>query len=185
MRRPNFLEGAAVALIAALAGALTYAALAWALPAGTALRLLVAGLGLGYLIYLLGRCPTRAGRLATLALWFAAAAVLWLLSPPLPLYVAGHLGLPWLARSLHYHSGPLAALADLGLTGLGLTAAVGAYLHTGSPFLALWSLFLVQALFVFIPERGAAPTGEVDRFQRAFQTAEAAVRKLSATRRFN
>ncbi|MEA3277543.1 MAG: hypothetical protein U9Q81_20120 [Pseudomonadota bacterium] len=186
MNRPTFFEGTGVALIAALSGSLSFAVLAWALPGTLALRLVTAGLGLGYLLYLLARSGERVGRVTTLVAWLLAAAILWALAPPLPLYVLAHLGLVWLVRSLYFHQGLLAALADLGLTGLGLIAGVGAYLHTGSLFLAVWSLSLVQALFVFIPTRrpgnGRDIGGENDSFERAHRTAEAALGRLSTIR---
>jgi len=184
MKRPTFIEGAGLALVAALAGTLSYRGLDLVLPGAVALRLLVAGLGFGYLLYLLGRSRERVGRVTTLAIWLAAASLLWLLSTPFSLYLLVHLAMVWVARSLYFHQGPLAALADLGLTGLGLIAALGTYLHTGSLFLTLWCLFLVQALFVFIPSRagvGSKNTGdEGERFRRAHQAAEAAVQRLSS-----
>jgi len=183
-RTPSFLEGVVLALIAALAGTLAYSAFDLMLPRTMALRLVVAALGLGYLLYLLGRSRERIGRVVTLTLWLTASGLLWLLSPPLPLYLLGYLAMAWMVRSLYFHQGPLAALADLGLTGLGLIAALGAYLHTGSLFLSLWCLFLVQALFVFIPSRteiGDKDSGdEEEHFQRAHQAAEAAVQRLSS-----
>jgi hypothetical protein len=185
MKRPSFLEGALVALIGAGAGTAVYAGLGWVLPGEAAVRLVAAGLGLAYLVYLLGRSPERTGRPTVLALWLGTALGLWVLAPPLPLYLAAHLGALWVVRCLFFHQGPLTALADLGLTLFGLIAAAGAFLHTGSLFLTLWTLFLVQALFVLLPEReaadGAAPPGD-DRFECAHRAAEEAVRRLSAAR---
>ena len=186
MKRPTFVEGAVLALIAALGGTLAYAACTLVMPGAAALRLLVAGLGFGYLLYLLGSSRERVGRLTTLALWLTAAGLLWLLSPPLALYLLAHLAMIWVVRSLYFHQGLLAVLADLGLAGLGLIAALGAYLHTGSLFLSLWCLFLVQALFVSIPSRAEISDSdasvEEERFRRAHRAAEAAVHKLSSIR---
>jgi len=185
MKRPTFLEGALVALLAALAGTLAFSAFVLVLPGAVSLRLLIEGLALGYLLYLLGRSRERIGRVTTLASWLAVAVLLWVFSPPLSLYLLVHLAMIWLVRSLYFHQGPLGAVADLGLTGLGLIAAIGAYLHTGSLFLSLWCLFLVQALFVFLPARmgGGHKQGsdEEDSFRRAHQAAEAAVQRLSST----
>jgi hypothetical protein len=180
MRYPSFLEGAGVALAAALTISLGQAALTLVMPAGTALRLLAALVSLAYLLYLLRRSPERVGRAVTVAAWTAAAGLLWLAAPSPSLYLSAHLVLLWLARSLYFHPGPLAALADLGLTGLAGTAAVGAWLHSGSLFLAVWCLFLGQALFVLIPHvRGSDPSPQLDRFERAHRSAESALRKLS------
>lgn len=182
MRKPTFAEGAGVALLIALAGALAYSALDWGFAGEAALRLLASGLGLAYMLYLLGRSNERIGRVTTLALWLAATGLLWVLSLPLSLYLAAQLAMIWLTRSLYFHQRVTAALADLGLIGLGLIGALGTFLHTGSLFLSLWCLFLVQALFVFIPSRAqaAGENPDDDRFRRAQQAASAAVQRLSS-----
>ncbi len=183
MRRPTFLEGVGVALAASLAGALAYAALTQMATPGSVLRIVVAGLGLAYLLYLLGRSEERVGRVTAVAAWTLAAALLWLAEPPLGFYLLGHAGVVWLVRSLYFHAGVLPALADLGLSGLGLIAAIGAAVQTGSLLLSLWCYFLVQALFIAIPTRAGvrpAPAREDDSFERAHRVAEAAVRRLSA-----
>ena len=181
MKRPSFIEGTGLALAAAVTTGLGLPALAWLLSPGDALALLLAALSLAYLLYLLARTPRRVGRLVSLAVWLLVTGSLWLLAASLPVQVLAHLGLLSLLRSLYFHAGPLAALADLGLTGLALTAAVGAYLHTGSGFLAVWCLFLVLALWVLIPTSGRRRRqglGE-DPFERAHRGAELALRKLA------
>jgi hypothetical protein len=187
MKRPSFFEGVGVALAASLAGGILYAALSPILTNGGVLRLLIAGIGLAYVIYLLRRTHERIGRITTLAAWIVAAVVTWATAPPLIPYVLVHVGLVWLIRSLYFYSSPLSALADLGLHGLALAAGVWALTHTGSLLLALWCFFLVQALFVAIPPSmndrtpGGAPDAK-DNFQHAYRAAEAALRKLSSAR---
>jgi len=187
MKRPTFIEGAGVALAASLAGGVLYTALDTVMPGVPVLRLLIAGIVLAYVIYLLGRTPERVGRVTAVAAWLLVAGVLWFTQPPLLLYIAAHLGVVWLIRSLYFYSSALSALADLGLNGLALSAAIVAITRTGSVFLGIWCFFLVQALFVFIPEslqRKSAATpaspADADRFQHAFRAAETAVRKLSS-----
>lgn len=178
MNRPTFLEGVAVALTLALAGGLAHFALNLFLFDGFALRGTVAGVSLAYLLYLLHRAPERVGRPTTLALWALMAVVVWPLS--WPIQVLAHLGALWLARSLYFHGGFAAALADLMLNGLALAAALWAAERTGSLVAALWWFFLVQALFCLIPgrHRKAAPEAGPDRFQHAHRAAEAALRRL-------
>lgn len=186
MKRPSFLEGAAVALIISLAGSILFTALAPALGSGLVLRWLIAAIGLGYVLYLLRRSPERVGRITVVVGWVLAAAAIWWLQPSLLGYVALHIGLLWLVRALYFFSSLLPALADLGLSGLGLAAAVWASIHTGSLLLSLWCFFLLQALFVGIPSNlrkraGAAPDVEHDdRFQQAHRAAEAALRRFSS-----
>jgi hypothetical protein len=188
MKQPTFLEGVSVAIAASLAGSVLYTALNVVFPGVPVLRLLIAGIGLAYVVYLLSRSPERVGRFTAVAAWLLVASVLWFTHPPLLLYVCVHLGALWLIRSLYFYSSALSALADLGLNGLSLSAAIWAVTRTGSVFLGLWCFFLVQALFVCIPKSvnrkpGTAPAGHKleDRFQHAHRVAEAAVRKLSSS----
>ena len=184
MKRPTFYEGVGVALAASLFGSVTYSALSVAVG-GSVLRLVIAGLALGYVVYLLGRSGERVGRVTALVAWCAAAVALWLATPSLALYLLLHVGLIWLMRSLFFHASLLAALADLGLGGLALAAGVWAVVHSGSLLLGIWCFFLVQALFVAIPPslarrpRGSGG-GQEDGFERAHRVAEAAVRRLSS-----
>lgn len=187
MKRPGFFEGAGVALALSLSGSVLFAALSPVIGNGVLTRLLIAGLGLAYVLYLLGRAPERVGRVTALAAWAAVASIAWLLAPSITLYALIHLGLVWLVRSLYFRSSLLTSLADLGLNGLALAAGIAALIHTGSLFLSLWSFFLVQALFVVIPPsiapRTEATHAESDEdFLRAHRAAETALRRLSSTR---
>ena len=188
MKQPTFLEGVAVALAAGLAGTVLYTALTAVFPGVPVLRLLIAAIGLAYVVYLLGRTPERVGRVTTAAAWLLLAGVLWFTQPPLLLYLAAHIGAVWLIRSLYFYSSALSALADLGLNGLALAAGIWAITRTGSVFLGIWCFFLVQALFVAIPTSMQRKTGTTasgpapaDRFQHAYRAAESAVRKLSSS----
>lgn len=187
MKRPRFFEGVVVALVMSLVGSILFTALTPIFAGGGVLRLLIAGMSLGYLLYLLGRSHQRVGHFTVIIGWALLAGVTWLLELPLMLYLLVHLLAIWLIRSLYFYSSLLSSLADLGLNGLSLAAAMWAFLHTGSLFLGIWCFFLVQALFVTIPDRlGAKPqaagpdqTGD-ERFERAHRSAQAAVRKLSS-----
>ncbi len=184
MKRPTFLHAALVALGIAVASGAVFAALAPLTGADAALRLVVAGAGLGWLICLPGSGAAGAGRITTLIGWCIVSATTWLLAPPLAAYVLIHAGLLWLARSLCFYSGLFPALLDMGLTAIGLSAAVWSLTRSGSPFLAAWSFFLLQALFVFIPPKvGPRPAAdsrgnEHEAFERARRRADAALRKL-------
>lgn len=187
MNRPGFTEGVALALGVSVVAGVLFTVLGPVVGSATMLRLLIAASSLVYVIYLLVRSRERVGRITTLAAWLLAACVLWWLEPPLLFYVLAHVGFIWLVRSLYFHAGVLAALADLGLNGLALVAAVWATLQAGSLFLSLWCFFLVQALFTGIPKRiGRTPPkrrpdpDDEDRFQHAHRVAEGALRKLTS-----
>jgi len=187
MKQPTFLEGVGVALATSLVGSMLYTAMEVVFPGVPVLRLLIAAIGLAYVVYLLSRSPERVGRITAAAAWLLVAGVLWFTHPPLMFYVLMHLGTLWLIRSLYFYSSALSALTDLGLNGLGLAAAIWAVTRTGSVFLGIWCFFLVQALFVIIPKSvnrkpgtGQAGHAREDRFQHAYRVADAAVRKLSS-----
>ncbi len=184
MTRPSFVEGAGLALMFAVAGGVTFVLLVPLLAGGVVLKGVVATSTLAYLLYLLARSGARAGRVTAVVAWAVTTVAAWWFTPSLLLYLLIQVGFVWLLRSLLFHGGVLAALADLGLTVLGLAAASWALTRTGSVGAAIWCFFLVAALFVAIPARfPRRPTtdNEVtsDRFQQAHRTAEAALRELS------
>jgi hypothetical protein len=186
MKTPNFLEGAAVALAASVAAAVLFGVLAPVFGGDAVLRALIALLALVYVIYLLRRSRERVGRVSVIAGWCLAALVLAVWHPPLLLYLVLHVGMLWLVRALYHYASVLSALADLGLNGVALAAAVWAATHTASLLVSTWCFFLLQALFVAIPRdlraTQDAPTDPADRFQQAHRAAQAALRKLSSVR---
>lgn len=186
--RPSLGAGLVAAFLLSASGAAVLAAAAPWLGSATALRAVVALLGLAYTLYAIARSGERVARVTTIACWIVVASAVWLAGLPLAGYVLAHLGLVWLVRSLYYYSGLLPAIADLGLAALGAAFAVWAAQRSGSAWLALWCFFLVQAFHVLIPasltQRGAAAAEAADdAFGRAHRAAEAAVRRLSSSTR--
>ena len=187
MKRPTFLEGAGVALVTSALGGIAFRSLATLFTAGTVARLLIAGIGLLYILYLLRRSSETVGRIAVVSLWLVGTVGVWTLGLSLPLYLAAYLGFIWLVRSLYFHSSLFPAIADLALVAFGVIGAGWAWLETGSLFVSLWCFFLVQALFVAIPgsvgrQSAAMNSGHrADRFQYAYRAAETAIGRLSTT----
>ena len=181
-KRPGFFRGVVVALVLSLAGGAAMAGGAWLFGGPLAFKLLVPMLAGAYLAYLLSAASERVGRIVVTFAWLVASCLIWAWSPTTGIYVAAHVAMIWLVRSLYFHSSLVASLADLGLGALGLGAAVWAAGHTSSVFLAIWCFFLVQALFVgiqaFDPTR-ARVTPDVNTFQRANGAAEKAIRALA------
>ena len=184
---PGFLEGVAVALIASVLLSTGVTLFESILPLSLLARVLISMAGLGYLLYLFSRCHQKVGRMSALSVYAAMVMVSWLLMPPLPWVVIVHLVLIWLIRSLYFYSSVLSALLDLGLMAVSLLCAMGAYLYSGSLFLGLWCLFLIQAMFSWIPPNWRTPSKrpqpgvENERFDIAYLTAQRAVRKLAIT----
>lgn len=187
-RMPSLGAGLGAALVLSTCGAALLAATTPLLGPATALRAVIALLGLAYVLYAVGRSGERVGRVTTIVGWIVIASAAWLAGLPLAGFVLVHLGLVWLVRSLYYYSGLLPALADLGLAALGAAFAVWAAQRSESAWLVLWCFFLVQAFHVLIPSSltqrgGASPATTDDAFARAHRAAEAAVRRLSSSTR--
>jgi hypothetical protein len=188
MKTPTFLHGAIAAAALAFVASAMIGTLTPFLGVGTVLRLTVPVLAACYLVYFFRSSCQRTGRVVTWSLWTALAVVTWWAAPPLPFYLLIHAGAVWLVRSLYSYSGVIPALMDLGLCALSAFAFGWVFLRTGGVFLATWSFFLVQALWVAIPrqikggieERNVkhAPAGGNERFEHARRQADEALRQL-------
>jgi hypothetical protein len=185
-RPTTFLGGVAVAFVLAAAGAAVFAALTTVLTGSVAIRAISTLLAGAYLLYLLSRSDERTGRIVTIVVWLSGAVATSVFAASLPLFFVCHVVMIWLVRTLYFHGTFTAALLDLGITGLAFTAAIWAARTSGSLFLAVWCFFLVQALFVVIPEGANAqsqPGGGFDDqpFRRAHRSAGAALRRLAGS----
>ncbi len=185
MKAPGLLDGIVIALGISLGAATAGLLFGHFVAAGTLFQAVLWGATLAYLVYLLKRSRARTGRVVVIGAWALVTLGGWLLGASLSEQVLAYAGLIWLVRSLYFHGSLVAALLDLGLVAVGLAAAVWALLNTGSMAASLWSFFLVQALFRWIPDldRGRAgatpPAASASSFQSAHRVALDAVRKLS------
>ena len=185
MSRPTtFLGGVAAAFMLAAAGAAVFAALTAVLTSDVAIRATSTLLAGAYVLYLLSRSEERTGRIVTIVVWLSGAVATSVFAASLPLFFVCHVVAIWLVRTLYFHGSLTTALLDLGVAGLALAAAIWAARTSGSLFLAIWCFFLVQALFVVIPEgtnaRAQSDGGFDDQpFKRAHRSAGAALRRLA------
>jgi hypothetical protein len=101
MKRPTFFHGVIVAAVFAFFTSATIATLTPFVGFMSVIRFVIPALGLAYVLYLFSRSKERVGRVTTLCLWSALAAVTWWVAPPLPLYLLIHVGAMWLVRSLY------------------------------------------------------------------------------------
>lgn len=184
--KPGFFEGVALAFVAALVSTVAFEALAMVFYSGMMLKFFISLGSFSYIGYLLWRSPERNGRLSITAAWLSLSGLAWILSPSLIAYTLIQLIMIWLVRSLYYHSNLITALADLGLIGLGLLTAAWSWLQTGSVFIAIWCFFLIQALYVLLPQtwsgsisNSGTSNNRVDPFEQAHRSAELAVKKLA------
>ena len=152
----------------------------------------IALMGLAYLAYLLAVSPSRRGRFV---LGLASAVILLgasIASPTTIVLGALVVGLIWLVRSVLFYAGILPALWDASLCALSAVCAVGAAVATHRLWLAVWTFFLLQALFVYIPKpltRGqhgpdnsreqAEAASQSEAFARAHRVAEEALQAMA------
>jgi hypothetical protein len=186
MKMPALLDGVTVAAVISLGAAAASLLLGGFIVYGLLFELLLYAATLTYLLYLLKRSGARVGRVVAIAGWAAASLACWIFDVGLLQQVLIQAGIVWLVRSLYFHGSLFSALLDFGLVSAGLAAASWALLNTGSLGAALWSFFLVQALFCWLPQlartQQADATGastESSSFQSAHRVAADAVRKLS------
>ena len=186
MSKPTLLDGVTVAMVISLAAAAASLLLGGFIIYGLLFELMLYGATLTYLLYLLKRSQARIGRLLVIAAWAVTCLVCWFFDVVLLEQVLIQAGMIWLVRSLYFHGSLFSAALDFGLVSAGLAASTWAMLNTGSLAAALWSFFLVQALFSWLPQLGQEQarkdlrgSNERSQFQSAHRVAEAAVRKLS------
>jgi len=187
MKMPSFIEGVVVAIALSVIGSAIAFVLAPLVGRIEIMYLLITSISFVYLVYLLKRSTERVGKITTVVLWLVVTGAIWVAGLPVLLLGVVQIGFIWLARSLYFYSGVLPALVDLGLTALSVVIAFWAATHSGSLFLGIWTFFLMQALYVVIPQPlrtggGFQKNAEDDAFQRAYRNAEAAVRQLSTFR---
>ena len=185
MNAPGFWRQVGFGLLLALVGGVLHTALRPFFGSELVLRGLIVGLGAGYLALLLHALRARIGMMVTLASWLLITALLFAFNPSLWVWLLVQAVLIWLLRCLYRYDSLASAIADAALSGFALATALATASYTHSLFLTLWSWFLVQALFVFIPASrttaaSAAQTAEADdAFGQAHRTAEAALRRLA------
>jgi hypothetical protein len=185
MSKPTMLDGVTLAMVISLGAAAGSLLLGGFIVYGLLFELLLNGAALAYLIYLLKRSRARIGRVLVIAAWALVSFACWFFDVALLQQVLLQAGLIGLVRSLYFHGSLTGAALDFGLVSAGLAASAWALLNTGSLAAALWSFFLVQALFCWLPQlspRQSAPgAASHSPFQTAHRVAEDAVRKLSQT----
>jgi hypothetical protein len=186
MKNPGIIDGVMVALVISLSAGAASLVLGGFIAYATLFNLVLCGSTLIYLVYLLKRSKAKVGRVVVIAGWAAASLGCWLLEVPLFTQVLVQAGIIWLVRSLYFHGSILATALDFGLVSVGLAASAWAMVNTGSLGGALWSFFLVQALFSWIPNLARKRSGDLYRnqhdqssFQSAHRVALDAVRKLT------
>ncbi|GMR16258.1 MAG: hypothetical protein BMS9Abin31_0577 [Gammaproteobacteria bacterium] len=185
MKNTSFNEGVVVALVSSISVSALFSLISYLLLGGGAFKLLIAGISFFYIMYLLLRTKERTGRVTVILIWFIATLLSLVFVSSILLYVSIQLFMVWLLRSIYFYNSIFSALIDLTLTGMSVVIAVWTWSVSESMFLTVWSFFLMQALFVFIPKSfntkekpESIADEDNDRFEYAYHTAEMAVEKL-------
>ena len=191
MKRPAFSEGIIVAILVSLVVTVAFTVLSSFFPTRWLLQVMIAGVSFSYICYLLVRSQEKTGRLTVVAVWAMVTVITWLFSPSTMITLFVHVGLIWLVRALYYYTSLIVALIDLGLTLFGIAAAIWTLLYTNSLFLSVWCFFLIQALFVVLPndlssglfktknQMSKASSSQDDVFEQAYLSAQSALRQLT------
>ena len=187
MNHPGFLNGVGAAAILATLGSISATVVAPMIGLSALYMLLIPALGLTYIVYCLSHTQEKTGRATVLGLWLSLAITAWFLNPSPGLYLLLHVSAIWLIRSLYRYSSFIPTLFDLALNAIAVSAAVWAFVHTGSTFAAIWCFFLTQALSSELPATQGGHKDQSDKrgqpsgnFQRAQKSAEAALQQLFA-----
>jgi hypothetical protein len=150
-------------------------------------KVAIIAMAYAYIVYLLAQSGRTVGRTTLAVLSLLALLASGALAARWTTVVLVAVVLIWGIRACTYSRSLVAWLLHGGLCLLGLGAALSAYTHSGSIGLAVWSFFLLQALFVCVPPRLAQrPAAEewvtgsqaVDDFVQAHQAAQKALGRL-------
>ncbi len=186
MKTPGIIDGVIVAIVISLGAGVISLVLGGFITHTTLFTLVLCAATLIYLIYLLKRSAARVGRVVVIAAWAVTGFACWFFEVALIELVLIQAGIIWLVRSLYFHGSMFSAALDFGLISAGLAASAWAMVNTGSLAGSLWSFFLVQALFCWIPELARKHSDEIHEnrpdqssFQSAHRVALDAVRKLT------
>lgn len=115
-------------------------------------------MGFAYLCYTLHLSPRSTGRVALLAAWLVGVFALSLLDAAWTTVLLFNIAHLWVARCWCHLDTVLQALSDVVLWVGALGLASIALLHSGSYPLAIWTFFLVQALWPWLAKQAGGWT---------------------------
>ena len=186
MKTPGIIDGIIIAIVISLGAGAAKLLLGGFIAYSSLFNLVLYAATLVYLIYLLKRSHARIGRVVVIAGWGLTSLACWFFDFLLFEQVLIQAGFIWLVRSLYFHGSMFSAALDFGLVSVGLAASAWTMVNTASLPAALWSFFLVQALFCWVPQLAHQQSGglhssqrEQSSFQSAHRVALDAVRKLT------
>jgi len=169
IKSPGIIKGIIAAFVISLMAGVTSLVLSGFIVQTTLFSVVLYAATLSYLIYLLKNSSAHVGRVVVISSWAAISVVCWLFEVPLIAQVLIQTGSIWLVRTLYFHGSLFAALLDFGLISIGLAASAWAMVNTGSLATAMWSFFLTQALFCWIPDLSRKQNNDAFRSEQSPQ----------------
>ena len=182
MKKPNVGTGILVAFVMACGAAIGWPLVRTLFPWHMEMPIMIAMISGLYGAYLLATCEDRSGKALLVVLGIALTAVT-LIVPMSELKLIGLHGLwLWVVRSLCFQRTFFGAAMDGALLLVGAAVGLAVARWTHGVFLPVWSVFLLQAMFPYIPASWQASNdGEsvkIDRFARSHRMAEAAIKQM-------
>lgn len=184
MKQITLLEGIGIAVLSVLVSLsalfMFQAVFGWSRAAIFAIGLTA----ILYLAYLCRKSRLRAGKVTITISCLIILSAAMLIFKTLSGLLLFAVGIIWIVRSLLFYSGILPAGADSLLCIMSLALADRAVSAGGGIVTGVWVFFLMQSLWVLIPEyfNQQRPkqrnVRNQSRFNRAYETAEEVIRKL-------
>jgi hypothetical protein len=173
-------RGLLLAVLLSTGGAVVFAVLAPLAGAATSLRVSLLLAASAWMLDQLRHAGP--GRLLAGSAWIVMCAALLLINPPLWGWLALLAVALWLGRSLRQPRRLLLCATDCALSLLAAAASLVALRHTGSVWLALWCLLLLQALSLSLASNPGSVVRDANaRFDAARRAAERALHALGRT----
>lgn len=177
-------EGVILGLGISVVSAVFFMGMISLLPGGFVFRILITLISLFYIIYLFSRHSEKTGKITISLGWVIISVLNHVLTDSTLLFITIHISMIWLVRSLYFYNSLWSSALDFALSFLALLASVLTWDHTSSLLLSIWSFFLVQSLFVFIPKQLNTRTSKTTpktihhSFEQACQQAQIALQRL-------
>lgn len=183
MKTPTFAAGVLFAAVASLLGAAAHAVLAAVLPPAPALGATITLLGAGHALVVFTQSRVASGRLVLVLAWLLVSAATWQLGTGPWRVLCVQLALAWLLRAWAWQARPTRALLDMAVCAGAAVAGACSLALGHSLVLAIWACCLVLALPAALSTSAVGDGGQAgvavdDRFRRARQQAQAALRRL-------
>ncbi|WP_444995242.1 hypothetical protein [Aliikangiella sp. IMCC44359] len=184
MKTISLTQSIFIGLCLSIVGAVGFQTMSWVLPEGDVLQIILSTINFVYIAYLLFNSSHKTGRLSCLILYSTANIILLLAFISHEILLIFLCSSIWLARSIFFQKNLLASIIDALLILIGYSVALWTLSTTHSWFLTLWCFYLIQTLFIYIPQLtrikkkqdNSLPDNQA--FQIAYKNATNAIKRI-------